>query len=126
MTKRLGAILFFAWITCSAAAIAGEIEEVKQRMEQRLPKISQMKKEQAVGENNRGYLEVLKENRADKAVVRAENKDRKLVYKAIAKETDSDTTAVGRQRARQIAERSAPGIMLQDTKGRWKAKAAGK
>lgn len=109
---------------CGVSA-AESIGDVKARMAKRLPAIAEMKRAQAVGEDNQGYLAILKKGEADQAVVEAENKDRKRVYEAIAKRAGTDVKTVGRQRAKQIAERSDPEIMLQDEQGRWQAKTAG-
>ena len=108
----------------SGAVYGSVMDELKARMEKRLPAIAKMKRLRAVGENNQGYLEILEEGKADRDLVQAENKDRRRVYEAIAQETGVDVDTVGRRRAKQIAERSAPGMMVQDAKGAWAAKPA--
>ena len=107
-------VLFLAFVP----ARADDMDEVRTRMEQRLPEINAMKQRQEVGENNRGYLDILK-SAANAEQVAGENADRRRVYDQIAASTGTTSEAVGRQRARQIAERSAPGIMLQDERGNW-------
>ena len=105
---------------------AEDIDAVKARMAKRQPLIAEMKQARAVGENNRGYLEILDTDRADAKVVAAENADRRLVYEAIASDTKADADTVGRLRAKQIAERSKAGIMIQGEDGNWHAKGAGR
>ncbi|HYD84252.1 MAG TPA: YdbL family protein, partial [Opitutus sp.] len=81
--------------------------------------IDQLKSSGAVGENNRGFLEVRGGGGDASSVVRAENADRETVYAAIAKQTGSSAEQVGRARARQIAAGSAPGVWLQREDGNW-------
>jgi len=97
--------------------------DIKRRMTQRAPRIGHLKKDKAVGENNRGYLEILKAGSLDakaKQLVRDENGDRRLVYEAIAKAEGTTADLVGRNRAMMIAKRAEPGIMVQQPDGTWK------
>jgi uncharacterized protein YdbL (DUF1318 family) len=80
-----------------------------------------MKNQGKVGENNRGLLEVRSPNVNDKerAIVQAENADRRKVYQRIAANVGSNPNVVGKRRAAQIAQNSAPGHWLQDAEGNW-------
>lgn len=92
---------------------------IKQRMIERLPVIKSLKDQGLVGENNKGYLEFVGQ-KTDKAdVIKAENKDRQLVYGAIAKQQDTTVELVGKHRAIQIANKARPGEWLQDAAGKW-------
>jgi hypothetical protein len=94
-------------------------DSIKQRMISRLPVIKALKDRGIVGENNTGFLEFIG-NRKEKAdVVEAENKDRKLVYEAIAKKQGTTPEVVGKHRAIQIAGKAQNGEWLQDAKGKW-------
>ncbi len=94
-------------------------DSIKQRMISRLPVIVALKDQGLVGENNTGFLEFVG-NRKEKAdVVAAENKDRKLVYEAIAKKQGTTTEVVGKHRAVQIADKAKAGEWLQDANGKW-------
>jgi uncharacterized protein len=93
---------------------------ISDRMRERLPIIDSLKTDGRIGENNLGFLAVRgvlsdKEN----GIVAAENDDRAEVYKMIGERTGNDPVAVGRARAEQIAQRSAPGVWLQDQSDRW-------
>jgi uncharacterized protein YdbL (DUF1318 family) len=92
---------------------------IKQRMKERLPAISQMKAEGAIGENNQGFLEFLGKDQPQADLVKAENEDRKTVYKAIAKQQGTTPEHVGKRRALQIVKNALPGEWLQDTSGNW-------
>ena len=48
-----------------------------------------------------------------------ENRDRKLVYEAIAKNQGTTVEVVGRHRAVQIADKALAGEWLQDANGKW-------
>ena len=94
-------------------------DSIKQRMISRLPVIKALKDQGVVGENNTGFLEFVG-NRKEKAdVIAAENKDRKLVYEAIAKKQGTTTEVVGKHRAAQIAGKAKTGEWLQDANGKW-------
>jgi len=102
----------------AVSAYAEDLGAVKSRMSQRLSKIDQLKASGAIGENNRGYVEVRGSGDAA-TIVAAENSDREAVYAAIAKQTGSSADQVGRARARQIAAASAVGVWLQREDGEW-------
>jgi hypothetical protein len=104
-------------------AFAQSAAQLRDRMAQRLPGIDDLKSRGAIGEDNRGYLDVRDTNNASApAVVSAENTDRAAVYALIAKETGSSPDAVGRARAKQIAANSRSGVWVQDEGGAWKKK----
>ncbi len=94
-------------------------KEIKQRMIARLPVIKALKGQGIVGENNRGYLQFVGQKKEKEEVVTAENKDRKLVYQAIAKQQGTTAAVVGKHRGVQIANKAQPGEWLQDANGKW-------
>ena len=95
---------------------------INQRMIERLPVIKSLKDQGIVGENNKGYLEFVGQKKEKADVVNAENKDRKLVYGAIAKQQGTTVEVVGKHRAIQIANKAQPGEWLQDATGKWRQK----
>lgn len=102
-----------------AVRAAEDLGAVKARMNQRLSQVDQLKASGAIGENNRGYLDV-RDGGGDAAnVVSAENRDREVVYAEIAKRAGSSAEQVGKARARQIAANSAAGVWLQREDGNW-------
>ena len=102
----------------SALAFAGS-KEIKTRMKARLPVINALKADGIIGENNKGYLDFIKNNKSKEDVVISENQDRKNVYSAIAKQQGVSVDLVGKRRAKQIAQRAKPGQWLQDGSGNW-------
>jgi uncharacterized protein len=115
--------LFTAVCLTAVSAFAASAGELRRQMEARLPRIDAAKTAEAVGENNRGLLEVRPAGKADAASLAAEeNRDREAVYALIAKETGATPDSVGRARAKQIAANSRPGVWVQDEAGAWKKK----
>jgi uncharacterized protein YdbL (DUF1318 family) len=92
---------------------------IKKRMIERLPTIRALKEKGIVGENNDGYLEFVGKKKEKADVVEAENKDRKKVYDAIAKQQGTTVEVVGKHRAVQIATKAKTGEWLQDANGKW-------
>ena len=101
-----------------ALAFAGS-NEIKARIKARLPVIDALKADGIIGENNRGYLEFIKNDKPKEDVVISENQDRKKVYSAIAKQQGATADLVGKRRAKQIAQRAKPGQWIQDGSGNW-------
>jgi uncharacterized protein YdbL (DUF1318 family) len=94
-------------------------DSIKKRMIDRLPIIKDLKTRGIVGENNLGFLEFIGDQKEKADVVKAENRDRKSVYDAIAKKQGTTTDVVGKHRAAQIAGKARAGQMLQDANGKW-------
>jgi uncharacterized protein len=111
VTAVVGLVLLFS----TSAWCAG----IKQRMEARLPQIIALKAAGIIGENNRGFLAFVGAKKKGAALVDAENRDRELVYKAIARQQGTTAAVVGHRRALQIAEKARPGEWLQDASGKW-------
>jgi uncharacterized protein YdbL (DUF1318 family) len=121
---KLRIISLFATLCVVAVTVfAASAADLRRQMAARLPAIDAMKTSEAVGENNRGLLEVRAAGKADAAsLVAEENRDREAVYALIAKETGATVESVARARAKQIAANSLPGVWVQDEGGAWKKK----
>jgi uncharacterized protein len=94
-------------------------QDIKTRMRDRLPTLVDLKTRGVIGENNQGYLDMLKGQTEKKEVVAAENQDRRTIYAEIARKTSTTIEVVGQRRAIQIAEKASPGEWLQDAAGKW-------
>ncbi|MFC1840557.1 YdbL family protein [Thermodesulfobacteriota bacterium] len=94
-------------------------QDIKERMKERLPVIVELKNKGIIGENSLGYLEFVGAARVKQDVVSAENKDREIVYKAIAGKQNTTAEKVGKRRAQQIAQKADPGDWLKNEKGKW-------
>lgn len=120
--KTISLRLILSLIAFAALTVAVRAEDlgaVRARMSQRLSQIDQLKSSGALGENNRGLLEVREAAGDAPSVAAAENKDREFVYAELAKKTGATAENVARARAKQIAQGSAPGVWLQADDGSW-------
>ena len=119
MYKKLGTVITAAMLMILMLSGTAGAQDIKSRMRDRLPEIAALKAKGIVGENNQGYLEILKDKGSHDKIVRAENKDRGTVYKAIASKTNTSIEVVGKRRAIQIAEKADSGEWLQNASGKW-------
>lgn len=118
------------------------IKQIADSMKGRYSEVETLKGQGIVGENNRGLVELVGESRIQDAeqknevqrVVAAENKDRKELYKEIArinKDQDMNVGTVARVYAQKRLERAKPGQSYQlppagDDLDAFKNSAAGK
>lgn len=109
-------------LTAPSVALAQSAGEIRARMAQRLAQIDELKSKEAIGENNRGLLEVRQAAGNAASLVAEENRDREAVYALIARDTGATADSVGRARAKQIAAQSKPGVWIQDENGEWRKK----
>lgn len=123
--KTFSLLRFFVLIialTLGVGAVrlsAQDLGTVKARIAARLSKVDELKAKGAIGENNRGLLEVRAAAPEAAEVVGAENSDRETVYAALAKQSGATSDQVGRARAKQIAANSASGVWVQKDDGSW-------
>ena len=103
-------------------SVTAYADDIKARIKKRLPAIKELKAKGIVGENNKGFLEFVGGKKAKADVVAAENKDRKTVYAAIAKQQGTTADLVGKRRAIQISQKARKGEWVQDKSGQWQQK----
>jgi uncharacterized protein YdbL (DUF1318 family) len=113
------AVLALLFLIVFAAGAFPSAQEIQARMIARLPTIKALKDKGLVGENNKGFLEFIGQQKEKQDVVTAENQDRQQVYEAIAKQQGTTVELVGQHRAIQIANKAQPGEWLQDANGKW-------
>lgn len=119
--KKLALVSFLFIFFSANLSFSQDIKSLKSNMLKRLPTINALKAKGAVGENNLGYLE-FKGAREKEGIVAAENKDRKSIYEAIAKQQGTTAKLVGKRRAMQIIKIAKPGEWIQDSGGNWRKK----
>lgn len=110
--------LFISLITVLLFVQPGYSASIKERMAGRIPAINSLKGSGVVGENNKGYLEFRAAKKSVK-LVQNENKDRGVVYKAIAKKQGASAALVGARRAKMIAQKGKAGQWFQKSDGSW-------
>ena len=127
--RRIG--LFTAFLFLSLVSVLQaqyEIQEmtpeVKTALENRKDRFDQLKsfKGQGVlGENNRGYIEVLTNNPEAKALAESENKDRKFIYKTIEEQNNlTDALETIEKVFGQVQrDKASPGDKIQQEDGQW-------
>lgn len=121
-TLRLLALLSLALFTFTARVAADEVGDAKQRISARQSEVASLKTSGAIGENNRGLLEVRGGGGNAAKVVADENRDRTVLYAEVAKRSGASADEAGRARAKQIAANSAPGVWVQKEDGSWHKK----
>ncbi|MDY6830917.1 MAG: YdbL family protein [Thermodesulfobacteriota bacterium] len=109
-------------LLAASFAMAGEADDIKARMKERLGTIDSLKAQGLIGENNQGLLELRKTGGKGADIVAEENRDRMVVYQAIARKTGATVEKVGARRALQIRETAAPGTWIQTDDGEWQKK----
>jgi uncharacterized protein YdbL (DUF1318 family) len=112
-------ILTFVLIGIFLVGISASADDIKARMKKRLPVLKELKAKGIVGEDNKGYLQFVGEQKTNADVVAAENKDRKTVYEAIAKQQGTTAELVGKRRALQLAQKANKGEWVQDASAKW-------
>ena len=110
--------LFISLITVFLFVQPGFSASIKERMAERIPAITSLKDSGVVGENNKGYLEFRGAKKSEQ-LVQDENKDRAVVYAAIAKKQGAAADLVGKRRAKMIAENGKAGQWFQKNDGSW-------
>jgi uncharacterized protein YdbL (DUF1318 family) len=117
--KIWGTLLVFCFLGIALTDSSAFAGDLKERFKARLPIIKALKEKQIIGENNKGFLELITDKKEKTDVVDAENSDRRKVYAAIAQQEGTTIEVVGIHRAAQIEKKADPGEWLQDARGRW-------
>ncbi len=118
MKRRLYVVCLFTCVLLAVFSLA-QAASVKERMERRLPVLTQLKDKGVLGENNRGFLEYRVAQRPQLNLVNDENNDRRQVYESIAKKQGASVDRVGKRRARMLLEHGKPGQWFQRENGNW-------
>lgn len=102
-----------------------EIEQAMKNRQTRYQLLQSLKQEGDVGENNTGYVTNLKDNSKATALAADENRDRRIIYEALAKQNALGNTGlleVQRAFAEVQSEKAGAGDMIQASSGDWKKK----
>lgn len=121
-------------VTAQTVAVAASYDikemtpEVKSALDARRARydeLASLKAQGAVGENNQGYVEVLKNIGPAQSVVSSENQDRKLIYSTIVKQNGLPGNAlptVEKVFAQVQRDKAASGDSIQNESGQWTKK----
>jgi uncharacterized protein YdbL (DUF1318 family) len=115
------ALIFSLFLIVLLAAVAGaaDMQAIKANMLDRKPTIDALKKSGSIGEGADGYLHVRQAAGNAAGVVKAENDDRRTVYRSIADQQKTSIETVSRRRGLQLFGRAAPGHWLKKEDGTW-------
>ncbi len=112
-------ILTFMLIGFFVAGVTVFADDIKTRMKKRLPVLKELKAKGIVGDDNKGFVQFVGAKKEKADIIAAENKDRRTVYAAIAKQQGTTAELVGKRRALQIAKKAKSGEWVQDASGKW-------
>lgn len=102
-----------------------EIEQALKNRQSRYQQLQNLKQEGVIGENNKGYVTNLKENAATATLTDAENRDRRVIYEALAEQNKLGSTGlleVQKAFAEVQRQKAGAGDMVQSSSGAWKKK----
>ena len=125
-----GFAMLIATSICFAAdydykTMTPDIEKALKNRQTRYYQLQNLKQEGAVGENNKGYVTDLKNNATAAAVAADENRDRRVLYEALAEQNKLGSTGlleVQRAFADVQSEKAGSGDMVQSSSGDWNRK----
>jgi uncharacterized protein len=101
--------------------------EVKQALDSRRDRFDQLrvlKASGAIGENNKGYVEVLRAEGNAKSLASAENTDRRTIYQTIAEQNglEGAISTIESVFAQVQRDKADPGDQIQTPDGAWASK----
>ncbi len=101
-----------------------EVQDALNDRRDRFDQLRALKSSGIVGENNRGYVEALKQEGSAGDIVTAENRDRKVIYQTIAEQNglENAISTIESVFAQVQRDKAEPGEQIQTEDGRWVAK----
>ena len=129
--KLINVFILFMVLAAPAAVQAAtyDLKEMTPQVRQaltgrqnRYERLQELKAQQAVGENNRGYVEVKGAGANAGYVVAEENEDRRAIYQAIAQQNNLGAAGISTVEtvfAEVQREKSRPGDLVQQPSGQW-------
>jgi len=99
-----------------------EVKAALDNRRNRFDSLRQFKTKGLIGENNRGYVEVLQDNSEAKSLAEAENKDRKFIYQTIVKQNNLPENALATIEevfAQVQRDKASQGDKIQQPNGQW-------
>ena len=118
--KILRPIFIFIFASLTIGEVSADANLTK-RMKARLPYVMEAKSKGLIGEGVDGLLLVRDKKESSKVekLVLAENEDRNLLFKLLAKDTGGDTKLVAKKFAKGIASRAKKGHWFKNPSGNW-------
>ena len=119
-----GHLPVFAEAKYSLKEMTPAVEAALEGRRERFDELTAFKDKGAIGENNRGYIEVLAPDSGAKALAEAENKDRVVIYKTIAQQNGltAELETIEKVFAQVQHDKAKPGAKIQNDDGQWGTK----
>ena len=132
--KRIMLALTVVCVAVTTFAVAEDTEDsLKKKFEKRNDDVVKAKNDGKVGETSEGYLEAIKEetlkkDKALKTLIEEENKDRKALYKLVAKRQSTEKEkmtieAVAKAAVKVKFEKAGDKEYFKGKDGKWRTKA---
>jgi len=120
-------VLMLSGVALAGYSIKSMTPEVKQALDGRKERFSELralKMSGAIGENNRGYVEVLKGASNARSIASEENRDRKVIYQTIAEQNglEGALSTIESAFAQVQADKASAGDKIQEANGSWTTK----
>ena len=100
------------------------VQKILNQRKARAPELQALKAKGLIGENNRGFITILKPSLQpkEKILVEAENRGRKFIYNTVVAQNHLGTEGlvkVEKEFAKTRHERAKKGDLIQDSSGKW-------
>lgn len=104
--------------------MTSDIRNALESRRARFDDLRQLKQQGSIGENNQGYLTIFDSDGNIKRIVDAENRDRRIIYEAIARQNNIEEAIdlVQKAFAKTQRDNAEPGDKIQLENGRWSVK----
>ena len=104
-----------------------DVQNVLNHRKARVHELQVLKAKGLVGENNKGFITILKPSLApkEKTMVDAENHDRKFIYNTVVAQNHLGSEGLGKvekEFAKTHRDRTKQGNLIQDLSGKWAQK----
>lgn len=108
----------------SIKSMTPEVEAALDGRRNRFDQLNELKNKGLIGENNQGYVEPLSEDKEAKALAKAENADRKVIYSTIADQNGltGAIETIEKVFARVQRDKAEAGQKVQMEDGEWVVK----
>jgi len=125
LITQLPIVTSFAQAKYNIKEMTPEVKTALENRRERYERLRQLKKLSIVGENNKGYVEILTEDKdGAKLLVFDENVDRNTIYKTIAMQNDLEDAldSIEMVFAQVQRDKAMTGDKIQTEDGRWVSK----
>lgn len=111
----------FAQAQYNIKEMTPQVQAALDARKSRFDQLRDLKNKGLVGENNHGYVEALSDDPSSKALVDAENKDRRFIYKTIEDQNNlTEAMDIIEEVFAQVQrDKANPGDKIQEDNGQW-------